>query len=83
MGAKLCLAIDLNKHDKIAMALISMCVNVILVTDAEPLLFLDYSAFERFEVAVQVKQGIATGRVNINFILSNGRKLCRCRKSWI
>ena len=63
VGTKLKIAIETGRHQYVGIALVAMCVNDLLAQGAEPLMFLDYFATARLDVAVAraVVAGIADG----------------------
>ena len=63
VGTKLKLAMEFNIHNTIGIDLVAMCVNDLVVTGAEPLIFLDYLATGKLDVnaASQVVEGIGVG----------------------
>lgn len=63
VGTKLKLAMEFNIHNTIGIDLVAMCVNDLVVTGAEPIIFLDYLATGKLDVeaASQVVEGIGVG----------------------
>jgi phosphoribosylaminoimidazole synthetase len=63
VGTKLKIAIETGLLDTIGVDLVAMCVNDLLAQGAEPLLFLDYYATSKLDVAAatRVVAGIADG----------------------
>nr|WP_318658535.1 phosphoribosylformylglycinamidine cyclo-ligase [Indioceanicola profundi] len=63
VGTKLKVAIEAGKHDTVGIDLVAMCVNDLVVQGAEPLLFLDYFATGKLDVAAgrAIVSGIAEG----------------------
>jgi phosphoribosylformylglycinamidine cyclo-ligase len=63
VGTKLKIAIATGRHERIGIDLVAMCVNDLVVQGAEPLMFLDYFATGKLDVAAgrTIIAGIAEG----------------------
>lgn len=74
VGTKLKLAIETGRHETIGIDLVAMCVNDLIVQGAEPLLFLDYFASSKLDVAAarDVVAGIAAGCRTAGCALAGG-----------
>ena len=74
VGTKLKMAFELDQHETVGIDLVAMCVNDILVSGAEPLYFLYYSACEKLEPEKieKIVGGIAKGCRQANCALLGG-----------
>ena len=74
VGTKLKLAFLMDKHDTIGIDCVSMCVNDIVCSGAEPLFFLDYVAVgkNRPEKVAEIVKGVADGCVMAGCALIGG-----------
>lgn len=74
VGTKLLVAEAQKKYDTVGIDLVAMCVNDVVVTGAEPLLFLDYIAVGRIETAKMhdLVKGMAKGCKMANCAIVGG-----------
>ena len=74
VGTKLKLATLLNQHNSIGQDLLAMCVNDVITTGADPILFLDYLATGSINLKIHktVLKGIQTACNKHNIILIGG-----------
>ena len=74
VGTKLKIAFMMDKHDTVGIDAVAMCVNDIVCSGAEPLIFLDYIALgkNRPEKVVQIVKGVADGCVMAGCALIGG-----------
>jgi phosphoribosylformylglycinamidine cyclo-ligase len=74
VGTKLMIAIATGRHDTIGIDLVAMCVNDLVVQGAEPLLFLDYFATGKLEVATarRILAGVASACREVGCALVGG-----------
>src|SRR6202171_4561892 len=74
VGTKLKLAFMAGKHDTVGIDLVAMSVNDVVVCGAEPVVFLDYLATSRLDVAEaeQAIKGIAEGCIRAGCALIGG-----------
>lgn len=74
VGTKLKIAFLMNKHDTIGIDCVAMCVNDIICSGAEPLLFLDYIALgkNRPEKVADIVKGVSDGCIMAKCALIGG-----------
>ncbi|MDP4152484.1 MAG: phosphoribosylformylglycinamidine cyclo-ligase [Bacillota bacterium] len=74
VGTKLKLAILMDKHDTVGQDCVAMCVNDIVCSGAEPLVFLDYIAVGKNypENVASIVRGVADGCVKAGCALVGG-----------
>jgi phosphoribosylformylglycinamidine cyclo-ligase len=74
VGTKLKIAIEAGVHGTIGIDLVAMCVNDLVVQGAEPLLFLDYFATAKLDVATgrEIVAGISDGCLQAGCALVGG-----------
>jgi len=74
VGTKLKIAMLLDKHDTIGQDCVAMCVNDIICSGAEPLIFLDYIAVGKNypQKVAQIVKGVADGCVLAGCALVGG-----------
>ncbi|KAF9690695.1 hypothetical protein EKO04_011320 [Ascochyta lentis] len=63
IGTKVKIAFEMGKHDTVGIDLVAMNVNDLVVQGAEPLMFLDYYACSKLDIASAAKfiEGVANG----------------------
>jgi len=74
VGTKLKIAFLMNKHDTIGIDCVAMCVNDVVCSGAEPLLFLDYIALgkNRPEKVADIVKGVSEGCIMAGCALIGG-----------
>tara|TARA_B100000927_G_scaffold207462_1_gene168511 strand:- start:1005 stop:2033 length:1029 start_codon:yes stop_codon:yes gene_type:complete len=74
VGTKLKIAMKMRKHSSIGQDLLAMCVNDVITSGADPILFLDYLATSRINIKLHQKVllGIKRACDKINVVLAGG-----------
>lgn len=74
VGTKLKIAFLMNKHDTVGIDCVAMCVNDVVCSGAEPLLFLDYIALgkNRPEKVADIVKGVSEGCIMAGCALIGG-----------